>query len=291
MQAESDQEPENPDLTALRASFFLNYGRLLWRYQQIEAMAKQLGTHIDTKITVSLSGGVIDNGKAESERGSMGQIRESLTGKLFATDEAESDQPIGDEASARFVFRPYVGIDPEERRRFEAEYAALVGHRNEAVHHFVDRMVLTDRSSMEAGIVLIMQRLESALPMHQRLADLLRKMLDARALMSSALCDPEIIEVIDSPSAPRISNISTVLEKAARESRRPGNWVLLSEAGQGLRREAAVEMDSFKTITGHRTLKQFLKASPQFEVGVDVLPSGETRPVYRLAKPTGPPRH
>lgn len=281
MEQSDRQESDDPELKALRERFFINYGRLLWRYQQIEAAAKLLGANLDIKVTTTPSGPVVSDGKEEFDGRPLGKIQKPLTIRLFATEEA--DQPVPDETSARFVFRPYDGIGAEEKRRFEAEYSTLVDNRNELVHHFTDRVKLGDRASIEAGIALIVQRLEAALPLHQRLVDLLREMGHARAVMGELLRNPLIERAIKTPPGQGLWNINAVLEAAARESSHAGGWVLLSDAGRRLHQEAGMEMDDFKTVTGHKTLKEFLKAWPQFEFHEEVRPSGAIQLRYRLA--------
>lgn len=283
MEQSDHQASEDPELKALRERFFMNYGRLLWRYQQIEAAAKLLGTNLDFEITKTASGYAVSRGEEEFDEKSMGQIQKPLTRRLFATESAETGQRIPDETSVRMVFRPYDGIAPEERIRFEAEYAAVIESRNEMVHCFVDRVSLGKRDSMEAGLAVIEQRVQESLPLHERLIELLKDLARARTSVAEAFSDPMIARAFTAHAGHGIWAILSVLQEAAQESSRLGGWVLLSEAGDRLHREAGKEMDAFKAVTGHKTLKEFLKASQQFEFREEVLPSGGIRHLYRLA--------
>jgi hypothetical protein len=280
MEGEKTDGPDGGDLAAQRDQALRKIGRNVVLFQQLESVLKYLAGAQHPSMPLSKANATREQRADRIRTRTLGQLAGGVVQALYADCAAESQgQAEITEPWLCMSFR--IVADPVSIEASRKTLEALVGERNDLVHHLLSRWNLHDADRCRALSVELDEqrsRIASEIEKYRVYANITQEM--ARELQAFIASDAGQRQV--DMALLQQSRLATVLVCAATEGMRADGWTLLSTAGQHLARLIPEEFARLKKQHGQGSLRKLVAAVGLFDLSSERTPTGGTRTLYRL---------
>jgi hypothetical protein len=224
-------------------------GRNVVLFQQIEYLLKFLNTHATYSGPVRQIAEGVERRAEIFHRKTMGDLANRLVDNVFTPPYDEHDPPediVEGWIQYRISFTTDVEFMAQHGEELRLEFRALVDARNNLIHHFLPRMhSAADGQSEEVLAYLDAQHLEGV-RMKERLQAWARTVGSVWAHLATPEAEQEFeLQFI------RHSRLVVMLGEIAMQTPRADGWMLLSTAGQVIKRHAPEELVDLRNRFGH----------------------------------------
>lgn len=270
----------DPADTATRDEALRKIGRNVVLFQELESILKFLASAQHPSMPLSEAKATREVRTATVRVKTLGQVAGQVVEELFAASDRESSAP--DEITEpwlAFSFR--IAGDSAEIEESNRTLKALIGERNDLVHHVLSRWNPHEAESCRV--------LSAELDEQRRriIVEIERYRAFANTLKEGAR---ELQEFIESDDGKRYfdvmflqnSRLSMLLAQIARSHARPDGWTLLSVAGAQLGKLIPEQFAKLKREHGEGSLHRLVAAIDLFEIGSESTLNGGTRAIYRI---------
>lgn len=253
-------------------------GRNVVIFQQVEHLLKFLNAHSEVIGPASQLSARLELRVAAVQKSTMGELAGKPVSSVLQT-QAERTAP--DEIEEPwFGFRFTVGADAEFVDHHDQEMQALVGARNDLIHHFLPRWQSAANGDTDSALQYLNAQRADALRMLERLQGWAESLKVGRQQAAAYLASAEGNRQMELAFL-QGSRLVALLGEIALRTARPDGWTLLCTAGQLIKREAPNELDELRKRFGCQNLKGVLLACELFDVHEEPTTAG-TRTLYRI---------
>lgn len=255
-------------------------GRNVVLFQELEQLLKYVIAN------GSFTGFISEIETARQEQGK--KINKQTMGSLVK-QYVESSNPLTgagspepeqlDEAYFSFSFK--VECDNDYYQSQREALAQLVLERNDLIHHLLPRFDMSSAKSCGAlGHELDEQaeKIRTQIKGIQSIANALHKGREEIGYYLQSEKGQKELEL----SFLRQSSLVLMLGDIASQMKREDGWVLISTAGQIIKRHAPEELEKMKEQLGYNSLMKLIQATEIFDVHEEATPKGGARVLYRL---------
>lgn len=254
-------------------------GRNVINFQHVEYLLKHLNAHASVHAPASQLSARLEKQMASVHKSTMGELAGRMVSNVL---QPQPEHKTPDEIDEPwFGYRFSIGADAGFVYRHDQEMRALVDARNDLIHHFLPRWQSAVGGDTESALAYLDAQMNETLRMKERLESWARGMDEAKGRLATFLTSPRGARQMELVFL-KGSRLVAMLGEIAMHTARPDGWVLLSTAGDSIKREAPTELSNLQKRFGHRSLKGVLLAVEFFEVAEESLPGGGTRTIYRI---------
>ncbi len=270
---------EAGELQAAKDRVFLNIGRNVVLFQQMEVLLKEMLKRSHVQTEVNAHGPPEPQVVAPSDNRSLGKVARAVFKQAILPTGAVGGQPAHEPASTKITVSTRTAIEsmPDEHAAHEAELRQAIIARNELVHSFVSKWNWQSKESMRAAEAYLIAQRESADGQYRRLKNL----FDAQCAFQKDVVALMVSDEFQKHVELMLSPLVRAICDATAEHARPDGWTLVSNAGHYIARHQPEERLKLWEQYGFRSLGDLIEGAQLFEVRHE--PSGAgTRQIYRL---------
>ena len=275
-----DKDNTDVALENARDEVLRKIGRNMLLFQQMEGMLKYIVANSE------LSGNIdelkvnrdkrVEKVRTQTMGLLVGQyIGETLRGNEKCTEEHKERN------GAYFSFTHKVECDAAYHEEREQALASIVADRNDLIHHLLPKFDPNSIKSCRETDQYLEQQREKLLPEFDLLKRMAKNLQELRKSLGEFLTSEEGKEFFAS-SLPRKSSVVTLLEDIAAQKARHDGWTVLDAADHLIRQHAPEEISALHERYGHKTLKELVSATEQFDIYEESTDRGGIRVLYRL---------
>lgn len=256
-------------------------GRNIVAFQKVEQMLKYL--IVNGKFSGCIS--EIDTKRKQRagivERQTLGQLVGQYLNQFHSGYEQSNEEP---EDLKEVYISFYMQVDRSEKdyENKKQILASMVAERNELIHHLLPRFDWNSMESCQDTDRYLDQQYKKLLLEFKDLKALTEAFQKARVMCADFFDSEEGKKYLEWLwCRTRYRRVSKLLIDIANKAARPDGWTLLSVAGQLLHQQEPEELAVLKEKNGHKTLKEVIMATGQFDIKEEQTEKGGVRVLYR----------
>lgn len=281
------EQPHNGDLASRedKDEILRKVGRNVMLFQRAERLLKWLAAH---RRIAGMSDEILDT---------AARLREQVAGETLGTvmrrtiDELSLSAREQEMIDAAIIEKgcihmeisfDFTGADGEPDVAWREELETLVKHRNDLVHHFLERFDLESADGCRAASLYLDQQHAKHVPLVVDLRRRCESVATARNILFAALKQEDIrSEFLHGHLRP---DLDQILRHVAAQKARADGWTFLSLAGKALADEAPWLLKHLEDAFGSRGLKQAVAALDGWQLTEEPTKGG-MNVLYRSADP------
>lgn len=209
----------------------------------------------------------------------MGELAGKLLDNVLRLPPDDETPDVIDEIWMGFRFS--IETAAEFVDRHDQEMRALVEARNDLVHHFLPQWHSSVDGNTDNALAYLDAQRDETMRMMDRLQGWARTVDVGKKQLAEFWSSAEFPRQFEL-AVLRGSRLIVMLGEIAKRAPRADGWVMLSTAGQLIKRDALAELQDLQKQFGYPNLKAVLLASELFDVTEEPTPSGVTRTIYRI---------
>lgn len=270
---------DGKDLAAAKEQVFLNIGRNILLFQQMEQLAKAILRLSSSRVQLDEAGAVVATASPQPDSRSLGQVAGALFKEVVVPNGTRraADSPPANFSAPSLSSSVSIQTDSAQHTQQEAALRRVVEQRNALVHAFVPMWDWKSVESMEAATRFLVNQRAEAEQQFDNLKNIWKILQESSARLKSYFDSEAGGRLLELAFSPLVLALCDAAAKYARED----GWTLLSVAGQYVHQKEKEEMENLKALYGFSSLSELIAGVSVFEVKTEPAGAG-TRQIYRL---------
>ena len=273
-----DQETE---LKSLKDGVFLNVGKNVVLFQQIEVLLKALVKNSRIEAVAADFAALRQERLEQADKRSMGTVAGHFSRNVLPESVPDAGETEAvDDSLIRLAVSFRIEGDENFRQERIAALQAVVDQRNELVHEFLPKWDWESVESMRSAVLYLLAQRKSAEAQFEFLRSVHANHQHALSLAAEFLESAEAERQFELCWLQQ-STIVNLLRDAAIRFARPDGWLAIARAGEIVNQHAKEDLVSLRERYGFRTLPELIAGCGIFESRDEATENG-VRAVFRL---------
>ena len=282
------EQPHNGDLASRedRDEILRKIGRNVMLFQQAERLLKWLAAR--RRIA----------GMSDEMLATAARLREQVAGETLGTvmrrtiDDPSLSTSEQERIEAAIIEKgcvymeisfDFIGADGEPDAAWREELETLVEHRNDLVHHFLERFDPESADGCRAASLYLDRQHAQHVPLVEDLRRRCESIAASRNMLSAALKQEDFLaDFLHGHLRP---DLDQILRHVAAQKARADGWTFLSLAGKALAEMEPGLLKRLQAAFGSRGLKQAVAALDGWQLAEEPMEGGGMNVLYRSADP------